>query len=258
MISADRFKDLQKCSSGDEMPKMTGAGLKEGDDVKIDKMHDEHVRQQDMRKIQEEKKWNTLTTRLKPLLGTYDEYTKEVLKSFPENHRKQAQFALLTLSKLPSVSLTENQLLVGGVPAKDNLRDIVRDVMRNVSDVNDVIDNLRGRGKYESDDEFESFSRVIGEFDPEETVSGAVGIPKKESTPININKSRKRGRSRVNKTTRARSRSKSQAPMFSPRKTLLNLGVEEAGRMAKSRARSKIRQQRGQGDGISSGKWQSY
>ena len=42
MISADRFKDLQKCSSGDETLKMTGAGLKEGDDVKIDKS--EHVR----------------------------------------------------------------------------------------------------------------------------------------------------------------------------------------------------------------------
>ena len=269
MVSADQYKDMKNCIASGESTNMTGAGVKEGDDVKIGKMHDEHVRNQDMRKIQEEKKWNTLTARLKPLLGTYDEQMKEVLKTFPENHRKQAQFALLTLTKLPSVTITDNQLLVAGVPSKDNLRDIVRDVMRNVSNVEDVIDSLRGRGRYESDDDddFESFSQIMQDLDetavPTEGLPrpSPAGLPVKYSTPIN-NKSRRRGRSKGNKTTAARARSKSraqaQANLLSPRKTLENLSQEEIGRMAKSRALSKIRQQKGKGNGFSGGKWQSY
>ena len=156
---------------------MKGSGANTiSDDVKIDQMHDAFVRATDAKKISQDKAWGSFTDRLKPLLGSYETASKELMQSFPPGKKDQVEFIVQVLAHLPRVSLSSNQLKIAGIPMKDSLKMIVGEIMDHVSNVEDVIKMLRGED-LDSDDEFESFEQTMRAFQQEQPPGAVGGMP---------------------------------------------------------------------------------
>ena len=268
LVSEDQYRHLRPNVPNESSTPMTGSGANTvNDDVKIEQMHDAFVRASDAKKISQDKAWGSLTNRLKPLLGSYETASKELLQSFPADKRDQVEFIVQMLAHLPRVSLTSNQLKIAGKPVADSLKTIVGDILNHVTNVEDVIGMLRGE-HLDSDDEssiFESFADTIREFE-----QGAKA--KATSTPIKADKSKnksknksRRGRAKsvvtfkTDDAIEGRKRSVSRgAP--SPRKVLSNVADSEIDRLhqVRSSARSRNRKPVQYGKGVAIGQWQSY
>ena len=110
LVSEDQYRHMKMSDANEPNVPMKGSGANTiSDDVKIDQMHDAFVRATDAKKISQDKAWGSFTDRLKPLLGSYETASKELMQSFPPGKKDQVEFIVQVLAHLPRVSLSSNQ-----------------------------------------------------------------------------------------------------------------------------------------------------
>ena len=123
--------------------------LKEASDVKVAKLQDAYIRKRDEKEVRENKNWEQLSSRLKPILSVHQAGLQELVKEFPETHQDQAQFLLTILSRLPKVTFSSKRLFIDGQPLKDDIIEIVNDMLNNgIHGVESLISFLRRERDY--------------------------------------------------------------------------------------------------------------
>ena len=262
--------------TSEEIPDMTGSGIKkEGDDIKLMRLYDRMVKAKGSKQLKEEKQMADLQLRLKPILGSYVSDSKALLKGIPKARIPQAEFILSVLTRLPKVSLNEKHLLIDGEAVSDHVDVVLKDILANeIFGVRSLIQRLRTKDEDDSS-AFESFTNNMSEF-----LEGSRRAGPKTSTPWKSNrKSRISGainelrqgasaQSASSSDTKAASSSiaEERPGPVSPSKTLKDLSLRERSHMclrenargrSKSRVpRSKLRAQRGNGQGTV--QWEAY
>ena len=122
---------------------------KEASDIKVAKLQDAFIRKRDEKEVRENKNWEQLSSRLKPIMSAHQAELQKIVKDFPEAQQDQAQFLLTLLSRLPKVTISSNRLLIDGQPMTDGIIAIVEDMIDNgIHGVESLISFLRRERDY--------------------------------------------------------------------------------------------------------------
>ena len=179
------------------------------DDVQLAEFQDAFIRKQDKKKNLEEKNMSDFAKKIKPLLAGNITNMEEVLKAFTGDEQIVAQNILNILARIPRVSFNNNKLLIDGEAVKDDLVQIIKEMMQNdVNGAESVIQILRGklsgnsgRRRGTNDDSDMPFARSFDEtlvpylasggFSNEAGASG-FSLPVHQSTPMPSGKKSKK------------------------------------------------------------------
>ena len=158
------------------------------DDVQLAEFQDAFIRKQDKKKNLEEKNISDFAKKIKPLLAGNVSNMEEVLKAFSGDDQIVAQNILNILARIPRVSFNNNKLLIDGEAVKEDLVQIIKDMMQNnINGAESVIQVLRGKlnknSGWEDDDDDDYSVPFARSFD--ETLipylAGEAGAKRKSS-----------------------------------------------------------------------------
>ena len=172
LVHPDRLVSPSTSDSGKqkEVQNYNIPGQKKSADVQLAELQDAFIRKQDRKKNQEERNMSDFAKKLKPLLAQNVSNMDEVLKAFTGNDQIVAQNILNILARIPRVSFSKNKLLIDGEAVKEDLVQIIKDMMQNnINGAESVIQVLRGKmnknfGWEEDDDDYSvPFARSFDE-----------------------------------------------------------------------------------------------
>lgn len=141
LIGADEYNAMKNKSTS---PKTE----KQPKDVELALLHDDMTRKSNKKTIKKEKSAKEFSEKLKPLLQFNSEELNRMLKNFSDEKKSSAKFIITVLSRLPTVALTSEQMLINGQPVKEDVTKIVTEMIENnVNDVPSLIAKLREKKK---------------------------------------------------------------------------------------------------------------
>ena len=148
LVHPDRLASIPASTlttEGKEELKMPGK-KNTSDDVQLAEFQDAFIRKQDKKKNLEEKNISDFAKKIKPLLAGNISNMEAVLKAFSGDDQIVAQNILNILARIPRVSFNNNKLLIDGEAVKEDLVQIIKDMMQNnINGAESVIQVLRGK-----------------------------------------------------------------------------------------------------------------
>ena len=261
LVHPDRLVSPSTSNSGKEKDEQNYniPSQKKSADVQLAELQDAFIRKQDKKKNQEERNMSDFAKKIKPLLAGNVANMEEVLKAFTGNDRIVAQNILNILARIPRVSLSNNKLLIDGEAVKEDLVQIIKEMMRNnVNGAESVVQILRGKADSswqddDDDDESMPFARSFDEtlvpylstqagikspmkgilktpgkaLPPPVHQSTPMPPPGKKSPPYKLRGSSLLNRSRINPIAPKSRKKLNKSQTASPRKTLQKLQAQE-------------------------------